>query len=97
MNVEQGVNSLRAERWRHPVLNDVAYAVLRAFRSLLVIVAVVLLVAVIRDGGVDGPKLMRLVVHNRTLFILVFLGLCVWEFWYRRAKRHHAAGRADIS
>ena len=91
------MNSPREERLRHPVLNDAAFAVLRALRSLLVIVAVVLLVAAVRDGGVNGPKLMRLAVHNRTLFILVFLGLCVWEFWYRRAKRHHAIGRADLS
>ena len=91
------MNSVRGERLRHPVLNDVAFAVLRAFKALLVIVAVVLLVAAVRDGAVDGPRLLRLVVLNRTLFVLVFLGLCVWEFWYRRAKRHHAGGETDIS
>ena len=91
------MNSLREERLRHSVLNDAAVAVRRALRSLLVIAAVVLVVTAIREGGVNWPKLMRLAVFNRTLFLLVFVGLCVWEFWYRRTKRHHSIGRTDIS
>lgn len=79
------------------MLKDAAYAVLRALRALLVIAAVALGVAAIRDGGVNWPKLVRLAEFNRTLFVFVFLGLCVWEFWYRRAKRRHANGRTDIS
>lgn len=83
------VRSLRGQRLQYPLLNDAAWAALRALRSIVVVTAVALVVAVVRDGSIHWPKFARMVALNRTLFVAVFLGLFIWEFWYRRTGRHH--------
>ena len=59
--------------------------------------SVALIIRAVLDGGINWSKLARMVVHNRVLFIMVFLALVVWEFWYRRTKRHHALDSKDAS
>jgi hypothetical protein len=63
----------------------------------MVIAAVALAIAAIRDGHLSWSKMVRMAALNRTLFVAVLIGACVWEFWYRRAKRHHTLrdGRAS--
>lgn len=67
-------------------------AVLRALRSSVVIALIALVLATLRHGALDGAMMLRLAELNRTLFAVVFAALCGWEFWYRRARRRHAAG-----
>jgi hypothetical protein len=77
-------------------LADAAVALVRALRSLIIIAVVALAISAARNGSLGWPKLAQVVVLNRTLFVMVFLGLSVWEFWYRRAKRHHAIDPREI-
>jgi hypothetical protein len=91
------VKALHAERWRQPVLADLGWTALRAFRSLVVIGVVALGLAVIRDGAASWPKIARIASLNRTLFLVLFLGLWVWEFWYRRARRQHTMSGGGTS
>ena len=91
------MHTLREERLRHPIWADAGAATFRALRSIVVVMAVALVIRAVRDGGIDWSKLARMVIHNRVLFIMVFLALVVWEFWYRRTKRHHALDSKDAS
>jgi hypothetical protein len=91
------VHTFREERLRYPIWADAGAATFRALRSIVVVMAVALIVRSVLDGGINWSKLARMVVHNRVLFIMVFLGLMVWEFWHRRTKRHHALDSKDAS
>jgi hypothetical protein len=83
------MNSLREAGVRHSIVKDVAVAAMRAVGSIMVVGGVALGVAAIRDGGISWPKVARMFVLNQMIFVVIFLFLGVWEFWYRRAKRHH--------
>jgi len=62
----------------------------RALRSIVIVASVALLLSSVRSGDWSWQNVVRVAVHYRTAFLAVFLGLFVWELWYRRAKRHHA-------
>jgi hypothetical protein len=81
------VQFVRHDRRRHPVLQDIGVTVLRATRSIVVIVFVVLLVSAIRDRGVHWEKLQRVAWSNRALFVAVFLALLIWDYWFQRMRR----------
>ena len=59
----------------------------RAARSTAVIGAVAVTVAVVREGDFRWGAIVRSAESLRTLLTMIFLGLLVWEFWFRRARR----------
>ena len=84
------VKSIYDPRAPYPIWKDASVAVLRALRSLLIIGGVALVIGAVFNGGLSWSNVVHLAAVNRTVFVAVFLGLCVWEFWYRRAKRTHS-------
>jgi len=79
---------LRDEPARYSGAKVAALTTLRALRSIVVIIAVVCVVVAFRDGEFIWAQVPRVVALNRTLFVMTFLGLWVWEYWFLRAKRN---------
>jgi len=77
---------LRKEPARHSIAKHAGLATLRALRSMIVIVVVILVVVAIRDGGFTWSNVPRVVGLNRSLLIMTFLGLWIWEYWFLRTK-----------
>ena len=59
-------------------------AVLRALRSTVVIAAVALTLFAIRQGGLRFRELKQVALEHANLWALVFVGVLVWDFLFRR-------------
>jgi hypothetical protein len=81
--------------FRKSVVRSAALAVMRAARSMIIIGAVALLLFALRHGGFEWSWLVRVVAMNRVLFALVFVAVCVWEYWLQRPQRFRARSRDD--
>ncbi|MGH7956536.1 MAG: hypothetical protein ACREH8_05950 [Opitutaceae bacterium] len=63
-------------------------------RSMVVIFAVALAIAAIRDGGINWSKAAQVLASNRSLLVMVFLGLWVWEHWSLKTRRNRGVGQS---
>jgi hypothetical protein len=64
-----------------------ALAVWRALQSTVVIGVVAMVASAVRSGDFPGSVIVRLASSYRTLLTLIFLGLLIWEYWFRRVRR----------
>ena len=71
----------RAARWR------TGMALLRAARSTVVIVAIALTLFALRHSALSFSEIRRLAVHYSPLWMAVFVGLMVWEYYFDRKRR----------
>jgi hypothetical protein len=75
---------------RSSLPRDLAGATVPAIRSTLVITTVALVAFAFRVGGFKFAKIKSVAEENWSLFLLVFAGIFVWEYWHQRAKRNRA-------
>ena len=80
------MDSLEERPLEHSGWTDAMWAGLRALRSVVVVTTVALIVALVRDGNIHWPKFGRMLALHWPLFLAVFVGLFVWEFWNRRTR-----------
>jgi hypothetical protein len=66
---------------------NLATATARGVRSIFTIVAVAWIIFALRDGTFAWFRATYLITRNRTLFVVIFLALWIWEFWFQTAKR----------
>jgi hypothetical protein len=55
-----------------------------------VITTVALVAFAFRVGRFQFAKIKSVAEENWSLFLLVFAGIFVWEYWHQRAKRNRA-------
>jgi hypothetical protein len=77
----------KENRTRGPVVKEAVLVGWRALRSTALIGAVAMTVAAACGGDSRWDAIVRLAESLRTLLAMIFLGLLVWEFWFRRARR----------
>lgn len=66
-------------------------ALLRALRSTLVIGAVAVLFAALRVGRFHPRGLTALAIENWPLLPVIFTGVLIWDWWFRRTAHSRAA------
>ncbi len=64
----------------------------RALRSTVVIGVVAVVVSAVRSGDLRWEAIVRMAGSYRTLLVIVFLGLLVWEGWSLWVKRRRVGG-----
>jgi hypothetical protein len=85
--VLRGVDDDTDSRTRGSAANEAGLVAWRAARSTAVIGAVAVTVAAAREGDFRWGAIVRLAEALRPLLAMIFLGLLVWEFWFRGARR----------
>jgi len=71
----------------------IAFILFRAVRSTLVIGIVAIAIFAIRRGGLRLPELKMLLIQNRTLLVMLFFGVLIWDYWFQRARERQLIGR----
>lgn len=74
---------------------SVAWLVVRALASTAVITTVMLVLFALRRRDVPWSALGKVAWANRTLLVLVFFGVLLWDLWSRRARRLVAEGAVE--
>jgi len=69
---------------------------LRALRSAAVIYLVALIVGAFRLHRLSLAGLRTIVAENWRIAVMVFLGVAVWESWFRRAAKVEAPDRIRV-
>ena len=85
-----------SETRRPAAVKDGVWTVLRAVRSTLVIGAVTVLLVAAREGGFHWNRIKGLAQQNRTLFVMVFFAVLIWDYWFQRAKRQRAIEQRSL-
>ena len=70
-----------------PPLRRTGIALLRALRSTIVIAAIALTLFALRHSALTIAEIRRLAVHYSPLWVVVFFGLLIWEYWFERSRR----------
>lgn len=76
------------------LLRTLFLVTLATVRSLVVILIVAFSLFALRHPSLDLPALGRAAQDNRSLILIVFIGVWVWRFW--QARRRPSAPPVDV-
>lgn len=83
----ESMQEYKEDQTRGSVVKEAVFVGWRALRSTVVIGAVAVTVSAARGGDFRWSVITWLAWSYRTLLTMVFLGLLVWDWRFRRARR----------